>query len=1071
MRFIKKLLDKRRLDKVPLPLWKLKLTEGEYQQLRDLLKHSSQMVNGQLPFGDLQEECTLFFAEFWRREYKNGAHSIAMVYEALHSSRDCYADLFYSMACRGAKKLRIEVYQGWKSNMLDSMLYQGGLPMQLVTQSGREGKWANFLRGLVFRHIDFSQLDIGKTAQTNKGLKQFCEQLIDAADKQQYLLMPFYCENEFDPWYQFLIQRTDYERRRMRVARPFSITWIIGIDEIERKISCKYFVHGPQKPSDDFIKQNELSGEFFSVDVRVNGKIQDTFDFNNGFCRYDVRSIHPYKNGDFIDIYLENRETPYMSDSLDLSVSHLLYQNKDGHYELGNQLGKQKSLLLLNEDWKIKDAKGFTVETFRWGEDKYTAVLFDTDFEGSITVSSKDGDITFSEDAELDWTEIISTPLQEPHVVEPLYNATETKFARCYNDNENNVVRHQRNALFRSKWNNEWKSEAPYGKIFVRATDPDNMYVTPTELINVGKKLSIEYIVSDRDTCQIRVLWPYGQVSCIEGRKGANEVWIINKEDCQNDPHHIHFVFTPKEDSKNAFTLTVRAPFKDFSIFDSNGININDNVYIPFADVDKYQYHLVGQDVKEFSFGKYRKQLRWIGDKLYLEDKEKREEIPSEGNLLQLFGSRELLRNLLEHTAKDITRASIPVHFKYGVGKTLNFEIKESPYRIKQDGDTLTVIDKDWKPYHYEGTLKLLKIDEPNHDTVTIHYDPDKGYVLPDEIKDWGKTMVLGRSRGRLLPTLVEPEKELTQEERKANFLDTRERMKQELREGKLGDNVWKQIANWFKRIESDDISASSVINLWALGQDANALIFFAFMEYAITNEDEREQLQRQLLAFGRDLAFKWYWVMPIMSGQTMAIINNYFGSNSIYTPSFQAIYAKWAYAKWSNIDAEKTMTYLSAINKPEEFFEKAIECLQELTVAFEEWMQDLFVLSLEGEMANANREYITAIIKDMVKKNVRDLLPFDSDDFDIPVNQDDTDLKVNTIKFFDQFKSSRYNDNETWLLTRVKAVASHWKNKGKKETNLFEKEDEVRRSIIYSMNVCHDEFIVALNNELTTRK
>lgn len=79
MRFIKELLDKRGLDNVPLPLWKLKLTEEEYHALRDLLKHSSQMVNEQLPFGDLQEECTLFFAEFWRREYRNGAHSIAMV--------------------------------------------------------------------------------------------------------------------------------------------------------------------------------------------------------------------------------------------------------------------------------------------------------------------------------------------------------------------------------------------------------------------------------------------------------------------------------------------------------------------------------------------------------------------------------------------------------------------------------------------------------------------------------------------------------------------------------------------------------------------------------------------------------------------------------------------------------------------------------------------------------------------------------------------------------------------------------------------------------------------------------
>lgn len=1072
MRFIKELLDKRGLDNVPLPLWKLKLTEEEYHALRDLLKHSSQMVNEQLPFGDLQEECTLFFAEFWRREYRNGAHSIAMVYYALRSCKGGNEDWFYKMACRGARKLNIEVYQGGKTNMLDSMLYQGGLPMQLVTQSGREGKWAHFLRGLVFRHIDFSQLDIGITAQTNKGLKQFCEQLIDAADRKQYMLMPFFCKNEFDSWFQFLLQRTDFERRRIRAIRPFSITWIISIDEIEKKIACKYFAHGPQKPSNEFIVQNELSRDFFSLDVRVNGRIQDTFDFNNGFCRYDVRSIHPYKNGDTIDIHLENRETPCLSDSLDLSIPHLMYQNKDGNYELGNQLGKQKSLLMLNGDWEIIDNGDFKVEAYKWGGDEYRAVLLDADFEGSITVTSKDGDISFSENTELDWTEIISHALREPNVVEPIYNAAETKFARCYTDNENNVMRrHQRDVLFRSKRDSKWRTEAPYGEIFVRATCSSNKYVTPTEFINVGSLFSVNTIKSDRESCQMRVLWPHGQVSCVEGRKGANDVWIVNKEDCKNDPHHIHFILTPNENSNNAFTLTVRAPFKAFSIYDSNDNEIDDNVYIPFADVDKYQYHIVGQDIKEFIFGNHKKQLRWIEDKLYIVEEKRREEIPAEGSLLRLFGSRESLRNALEHTAKDITRASIPVHFNYGVGKTLDFEIKESPYRIKQEGDILTIIDKDGKPYHYEGTLKLLKIDEPEHDSVTIHYDPEKGYLLPEAIKNWGKTMVLGRTRGRLLPALIEPEKELTNEDRKENFIATRERMSQELREGKLGDKVWKQVADWFKRIENDDINASSVINLWALGQNVNALIFFAFIEYASTNDDERDQLQRQLLIFGRDLAFKWYWVMPIMRGRAMAIVNNFFGDNTIYNPSFHAIYAKWAYVKWSNTDAEKAMEYLGAINKPDEFYTKAFECLQELTTAFEEWMQDLFVLSLEGDRAHSNNEYINSLVDEMVKKETKDLLTFEHGYFDIPVNQDDTDLGASTTGFFGQFNSSRYNDNEAWLLTRVKAVAAHWKNKGKKGTNLFEKDDEVRRSIIYCMDVCHDEFILALNNELTKRQ
>lgn len=133
-------------------------------------------------------------------------------------------------------------------------------------------------------------------------------------------------------------------------------------------------------------------------------------------------------------------------------------------------------------------------------------------------------------------------------------------------------------------------------------------------------------------------------------------------------------------------------------------------------------------------------------------------------------------------------------------------------------------------------------------------------------------------------------------------------------------------------------------------------------------------------------------------------------------------------------------MEYLGAINKPDELYTKAFECLQELTTAFEEWMQDLFVLSLEGDRAHSNNEYINSLVDEMVKKETKDLLTFEHGYFDIPVNQDDTDLGASTTEFFGQFNSSRYNDNEAWLLTRVKAVAAHWKTRARREQTYLRK-------------------------------
>lgn len=88
MNYFDTLLKKRRLDKCPLPLWKLKITEEEFKDLRELLEkqtHVTSMCNN--PFIALRKECTLFFAEYWRRLYVDGKHSKQMVYDALESTR------------------------------------------------------------------------------------------------------------------------------------------------------------------------------------------------------------------------------------------------------------------------------------------------------------------------------------------------------------------------------------------------------------------------------------------------------------------------------------------------------------------------------------------------------------------------------------------------------------------------------------------------------------------------------------------------------------------------------------------------------------------------------------------------------------------------------------------------------------------------------------------------------------------------------------------------------------------------------------------------------------------------
>lgn len=680
MSYFDSLLKKRGLEECPLPLWKLKITEEEFKDLRELLEkqtHVMSMCNN--PFITLRKECTLFFAEYWRRLYVEGKHSKQMVYDALESTRHnvSLCDEFYEAARRGAKLLKIEKYDGGRADPLNDMLYQGGLPMKLVTANVTNSVWDRFTRGLVNRKYNFEELNLGLVASQSQCLRDYCEQLILGIETEQFMRMPFYCLNENDTWYMYLKELAKQEKIRRSQLHPYTLFWEFRIDNVENKIYTKYIVKGIQRLPKEFLEEQGLINiPFFSVQVRKNGQAIDTFDYANNFCRYAVVSKHPYTNGDYISLFLHNQEEPYIADNLDMTVPHLLYRNKDGKYELGNQIGKQESILLIPEGWTVDDSCTLDVHDYSWGETMLQGIRIPSDYANNILVKGEDGAITFGMNAPLYWTEMRSNPLFVPDVIEPVYDADKCSFSLCF-DTEDGTESKRRPVQFRNKWQKEWTESPSYGELYARTIDVNGNYVTPLRFVNIGDGLVISLQKADKDSCQIRVTWPHGHVSTTEGEKKIGDVWEIKKENC-HDPRIIRFCFTPEGNSQNQFFLSVKAPFKDFSIINIYGDEILDDCWIPYSDVDKYQYHIVGQDIKEYKYGNIKRELRWKSDKLYIiEDGRSLKNIPYEGSLLTLFDSRETLRALLERTSQNMINAEVRVHFTLSDGKKICFSIKD----------------------------------------------------------------------------------------------------------------------------------------------------------------------------------------------------------------------------------------------------------------------------------------------------------------------------------------------------------------------------------------------------------
>lgn len=873
MSYFDSLLKKRRLEECPLPLWKLKITEEEFKDLRELLEkqtHVMSMCNN--PFITLRKECTLFFAEYWRRLYVDGKHSKQMVYDALESTRHNVnlCDKFYEAARQGAKLLKIEKYDGGRADPLNDMLYQGGLPMKLVTANVTNSVWDRFTRGLVNRKYNFEELNLGLVASQSQCLRDYCERLILGIETEQFKKMPFYCLNENDTWYMYLKELAKQEKIRRSRLHPYTLFWEFRIDNVENKIDTKYIVKGIQSLPKEFLEEQGLINiPFFSVQVRKNGQAIDTFDYANNFCRYAVVSKHPYTNGDYISLFLHNQEEPYIADNLDMTVPHLLYRNKNGKYELGNQIGKQESILLIPEGWTVDDSCTLDVHDYSWDETMLQGIRIPSDYVNNILVKGEDGAITFGMNAPLYWTEMRSHPLYVPDVIEPVYNADKCAFSLCF-DTEDGTVSKRRPVQFRNKWQKEWTESPSYGELYARTIDVNGNYVTPLRFVNIGDGLVISLQKADKDSCQIRVTWPHGHVSTTEGEKKIGDVWEIKKENC-HDPRIIRFCFTPEGNSQNQFFLSVKAPFKDFSIINIYGDEILDDCWIPYSDVDKYQYHLVGQDIKEYRFGNIKRELRWKSDKLYIiENGRSLKHIPYEGSLLTLFDSRETLRALLERTSQNMINAEVRVHFTLSDGKKISFSIKESPFRPRQlENGQIIITGNNKRPIKFNGVLKLIKLSEPELDPVEMSYNKDlQMYILPESIREWGKTILIGRTRGRICPSLVDLTRDMDGDYRAKNRETAIINIQKELQESVLGDDFWKRTLGWFYRSQKDDIPASSILELLCAAQSYKSLLCLVFQLYVkCTNTEERDLLKAQLKSFSDDLAFQWYWVQPYLNG------------------------------------------------------------------------------------------------------------------------------------------------------------------------------------------------------------
>lgn len=183
-------LSKRNLQKHSgKSLWQYDLSDLEFQQLKKSLIETRSLYSIDA------RDCTLYYAEWWKRYYNGGFPSKREVFNSIASNQFFNEEDFYQYSKRGANLLGIKWIKNQNTLYFKTLLLQGGIPINHL--SNNKGSYKNFLLRILELNpdtIDDFAFDSSITSllpfsSRNDEIYECCLEIVKAIinDKGEYL--------------------------------------------------------------------------------------------------------------------------------------------------------------------------------------------------------------------------------------------------------------------------------------------------------------------------------------------------------------------------------------------------------------------------------------------------------------------------------------------------------------------------------------------------------------------------------------------------------------------------------------------------------------------------------------------------------------------------------------------------------------------------------------------------------------------------------------------------------------------------------------------------------------------
>jgi hypothetical protein len=579
------------------PLWKLQLSDDEYEELKTFLHDN--IIGTYQPY--CIREAALYFGEWWKREYTGGPHKKVDVAATIGLS--AYSEDLYLLAVRGAESLRIKFIRMETTRYLDTLLLQGGLPLKALSQNDGVNIYDRYLRTII-RYVSSHFLNNWENIDFIKGFNNYISPsfhndvmneltlaIVRAIHYDDDSFFPFNINDKQFENLVYSLKKTKSESKRFLRENPFSVNWFF--DKSDENLSLSYKIECQSIISENWVNRNlHHIGDPFS---RLSLVIEDSdsqkyIRKNNGeyaasFSGYEIKGnikdfdrsvisgqINTNTNQIF-DLSVPNSDIPDVQ--YPLIASKIEENGKYSKWKIvNNPIEGNQNVAVCTEDWHCNGIKYERLKI-----NGINVLWFE--FEKEIVLISESETLHFDSNYSLEYQVDFGLPVIDWIIKSNFFPISTNPRIRVFDFEENHINSKKYKVHFRLKGDNDWleyryEDALPIGLIEFKVLI-ENRVTIRKQFFNCGS-INQEILNSTSSCGELIINWSDGIVTPLNEQNGlevnrtGDNRWRVSYEgDFKDYPDVLKFELNSNQSASAKLKISVSTPFKGVVLLDPQG--------------------------------------------------------------------------------------------------------------------------------------------------------------------------------------------------------------------------------------------------------------------------------------------------------------------------------------------------------------------------------------------------------------------------------------------------------------------------------------------------------------------